>query len=431
MRTLAVLTLTWQSITFAQQQEVDLIAPAPALVPYVSSTIVGSQGATTYYYWIGVTYPVGKALPAGPFAVSNAPVLTTQTYVRLTWPVMPGALSYDVLRTSTPNLAMSGSCTCALATGVTSNTYSDQGGALSPYTIQSTGPARAALYLNNRDTANPQVIFLVNGVNAFGVDSAGNVNAVGPINAGSTVIDPTNGIKGPIVACVGTPGNTVGPYRSLCITAAGAIYACGNANGCNVVGDWIASASGTVPTCATSSLPVYAFYNGSPVGISALAAHQNNLFKFHNNQPCSFTRYGFRIDATGLTSGQGFAFALYDSTGTNGQPGNLVANSTANFSTTGVTNTAEAVPMGGTVTLAANTDYYLAFAADNITALITMANDNMTSKVNPIMNLATAPSTVSCANVTTGTGGSIIFPATCGAITLQTNNIFPLIWLLN
>jgi len=57
---------------------------------------------------------------------------------------------------------------------------------------------------------------------------------------GSTVLDPTNGIKGPIVACVGTPGSTVGPFRSLCVTSAGAAYACANASGCTVAGDWAA-----------------------------------------------------------------------------------------------------------------------------------------------------------------------------------------------
>ena len=51
------------------------------------------------------------------------------------------------------------------------------------------------------------------------------------------------------IACVGTPGNTVGSYRQQCQTAAAAVYACNNVAGCALAADWVAvSGSGGPPT---------------------------------------------------------------------------------------------------------------------------------------------------------------------------------------
>lgn len=75
---------------------------------------------------------------------------------------------------------------------------------------------------------------------------AGGNTFTGAQTVGTTIIDPVTGVKGPIFACVGTPGNTTGPYGSLCeVRAVGLLYACTNAAGCTVAGDWtLVSGSG-------------------------------------------------------------------------------------------------------------------------------------------------------------------------------------------
>lgn len=53
-----------------------------------------------------------------------------------------------------------------------------------------------------------------------------------------------------VVDCAGTPGDTVGAYRSLCKTAAGTLYVCNNASNCTVAADW-------VPQAGFTSNPAY------------------------------------------------------------------------------------------------------------------------------------------------------------------------------
>jgi hypothetical protein len=93
-------------------------------------------------------------------------------------------------------------------------------------------------------------------------DASGNVNLPGNLTVGTTVINPTTGIKTPVIACVGTPGNSTGPYGSLCeVRATGALWACIDATGCTTSGDWAAaggSGAGSVfTTVAYSATPTF------------------------------------------------------------------------------------------------------------------------------------------------------------------------------
>jgi hypothetical protein len=74
-----------------------------------------------------------------------------------------------------------------------------------------------------------------------------NADSSGVVVIGTTVLDGTNGIKGPLIACVGAPGNTTGPYGSLCeVRATGALWACSNAAGCTLAADWAAAGGSQV-----------------------------------------------------------------------------------------------------------------------------------------------------------------------------------------
>ena len=51
-------------------------------------------------------------------------------------------------------------------------------------------------------------------------------------------ITPPPGGGGSVLACVGTPGNTFGAYRSLCMDSNKAVWVCGNALTCTIAADW-------------------------------------------------------------------------------------------------------------------------------------------------------------------------------------------------
>src|ERR1039457_2610846 len=82
------------------------------------------------------------------------------------------------------------------------------------------------------------------------------VSPNGTVTVGTTVLNPTTGDVLPIVACVGTPGNTTGPYQSLCdVPSTGALYACNNASGCAVAADWAAQGGITANYTVTWTNP--------------------------------------------------------------------------------------------------------------------------------------------------------------------------------
>lgn len=187
------------------QNSITLTSGPPQSVTSVTANRVGNQGNSTYYYWVVANWAAGQS-PASMTQVSFAPdTLTGSNYIALSWNLVPGAISYDVLRTSTPNLVSCASC--AVATGLTTNTRNDTGGALGAYTYSPTGNVTATFTLNNSLYINPTVT-------------------------------ENRDFQAPVPLCVGAPGNTLGQTRSFCTTAVGAVYVCTHAGGCTVAGDW-------------------------------------------------------------------------------------------------------------------------------------------------------------------------------------------------
>ena len=86
------------------------------------------------------------------------------------------------------------------------------------------------------------------------------------------------------IACVGTPGNTTGSYRQQCQTGAGAVYACNNAAGCTVAGDWVAVAgsgsftalSGDATSTATGGATSVVKVNGGAIPASKTIVGTNS-----------------------------------------------------------------------------------------------------------------------------------------------------------
>ena len=101
-----------------------------------SITQTGAAGAVQYYYWIvAVDVSGGKTLvgPSLSNALANA-TLSGTNYNNIFWIAVPGAASYDILRTTT-NVAPSGTVS-VLVGNTTALTIKDQANALSAYTVQ-------------------------------------------------------------------------------------------------------------------------------------------------------------------------------------------------------------------------------------------------------------------------------------------------------
>jgi len=84
-------------------------------------TVVGQAGQQTYCYWAVTNYQVG-AVTSNLGCVQNGPnTLTSGNYVQIAPFSYPaGTTGVDILQNSSPTLAPSGACNCAVATGVTS-----------------------------------------------------------------------------------------------------------------------------------------------------------------------------------------------------------------------------------------------------------------------------------------------------------------------
>lgn len=143
------------ALAFAQPVTINT-PPPPA--PNAVANPIGTPGFTPYYYIVIANYPAGSAASQMISVQNGNATLNGTNYNQVGWPLMAGALTYDVLRLTTPTYT--GSCTCSVTTalGPTISTYSDQGGGLSSYT-QAAGAqgVQTQMYVNNRDYAFPKL----------------------------------------------------------------------------------------------------------------------------------------------------------------------------------------------------------------------------------------------------------------------------------
>ena len=103
----------------------------------VTFSFAGAPGNAAYDYWIVSNYDDGKSSLAGPFSANNAPdTLSDSNYVAITWPAVPGAKSYDILRPPDPK-KLTGDCDCAVAKGVAGPTLKDKSKTLLRYKFAS------------------------------------------------------------------------------------------------------------------------------------------------------------------------------------------------------------------------------------------------------------------------------------------------------
>jgi len=117
------------------QHLINPLTTIPAQVASASVQLVGNPGPAHYSYWIVATFPAGNSTPAGPFPGSGAPnSLSASNYFAISWTAVQGASSYDVLRSTGPAQPQ-GACNCAVHTGITGTSTTDQSSTLSAYTV--------------------------------------------------------------------------------------------------------------------------------------------------------------------------------------------------------------------------------------------------------------------------------------------------------
>ena len=115
-----------------------VIFPPLANLPPVQSAsvqVIGNPGPQTVYYWIVANYLLGQGPMAGPFVALNVPnSLSASNSVTIAPTYPSGVVSVDVLKTLSAT-APTGACACAVATGVTSGTVSDQSNSTGAYSV--------------------------------------------------------------------------------------------------------------------------------------------------------------------------------------------------------------------------------------------------------------------------------------------------------
>ena len=168
MKRIALLTFLLFSIVLVAvgqpgPQQINLNAPSPTPVPNLSTTLNGTGGQTTYYYYIVANYPIGSVVSNG-FAAQNGPAtITGGNYFSLNWAAIAGVTNYTILRTTTPNVftagATSGQCSaCIVVQNLTTTTYNDTTTPTLAYTLNGAPGAAVQFYLDNQSYLKPYVV---------------------------------------------------------------------------------------------------------------------------------------------------------------------------------------------------------------------------------------------------------------------------------
>lgn len=142
------------------QDSIEFLAPAPDSVEPRAQRI-GTPGNNKYYYWVVAYFPIGVTITTDPAYLVNAPNQHSypSSYVIVDWDNVPGALSYDVLRTNRPTFPRAPG-NYAVAKGVSGGPIDDYQD-LQPYDPSALvglpwgAPAARYIRLNNRDYTEP------------------------------------------------------------------------------------------------------------------------------------------------------------------------------------------------------------------------------------------------------------------------------------
>lgn len=138
-------------------------APSPNLVEPLTQ-VIGQPGLNQYWYWVIAHYPIGSTITTEAIFVGNAPnTLDADNYVLVFWNNIPGATSYDVIRTLTPAFPTSPG-PYGVALGIASSPAQDNTNPPSNYDpstfvgLPFGSPVTRLVFLNNRDYSKPTLV---------------------------------------------------------------------------------------------------------------------------------------------------------------------------------------------------------------------------------------------------------------------------------
>lgn len=171
-----------QQMTDAFPDQLILASAPPGPPSAINASLSGAPGVAAYYYWVLARYPIGATSFQGPAPILNAPnTLSVSNKVIVTWNPAPGATSYDLLRTTTPQRPTNGA-TIALATSTTALTFTDDGGTpLVAYTFPAFATQATVVFqVDNKNNSVPVVYVSIDN------------GALAPLGIGGGVISPQN-----------------------------------------------------------------------------------------------------------------------------------------------------------------------------------------------------------------------------------------------
>lgn len=268
----------------------------PLAVQSATVSRTGNPGNVSYYYWIVTQGIAGASSPAGPYVgYSSAATLSGSQFNTISWSVVTNAVTYDVLRTSTP-IPPTGACACAVATGISGTTQTDQSNSLNAYTVSALTPSDFNMtWTNESKSAGVTELRLRNkGVQLFAVDSAGNLSCAGICGSGTPGGANTQYQFNDNGALAGNAGHTFNK-------ATGDITASGKNAGIGFIFDHFIdqTAVTTVPSNSTPIVSRAQWFNTGGSSLQTDSWQWQNVMGAQANNPSSTYTLGHSSTSTG------------------------------------------------------------------------------------------------------------------------------------
>ncbi len=244
-------------------------------------------------------------------------------------------------------------------------------------------------------------------------DDIADTPVIGPASSTNNAIPVYNGTTGKVLGAGIVPGTGVATALANAVDTSGGV--------CTVGG------GGCAGGFTLSGLPLWPF--GRAMSADVTTARSANQV-WGNAFVVTETRTFTNSNAVGVfwgNDGGHQAFAIYDSTGTGGLPGSVIANTTtATYSGSGASDQPAHLAFGGSFTLTPGL-YYLMSASDTTTPTLYMVPGGNGGGMT--LDNGTQVLGGTCANPSTGTT-TIVFPMSCGTFSAVNNNITPyvIIW---
>lgn len=234
---------------------ITLTVNGPSANITVSTQVIGNLGNSNYYYWVITNFVSGQTITPFPYSqVLHAPdTLNAGNYVKVNWTSVPSAVSYDVLRTTTP--VLSSPCTCALVTGLspTINSYLDQGGSVSSYNYRPVGTANIVLQADNSGFSTARLL----------INAPINTTKFANLPSASTTTNQVWVIADAAASNNCTAGGGSGSTPALCYSTGSAYVSLGGGGGgSGVVVQYNSVTQGTATTLNIASCLLSVFGGG-------------------------------------------------------------------------------------------------------------------------------------------------------------------------